>query len=82
LEDKGNGLFSYINVKTRRISYINRRILIMKTHNCLLFILIVTFFFLLNPVAAEERYSIPLEGSPSVGPENAPLVIVEFLDYQ
>lgn len=60
----------------------NGRIVIMKTLNCLLLILIATFFFLLTFVTAGERYSIPLEGSPSIGPENAPLVIVEFLDYQ
>lgn len=31
---------------------------------------------------AETRYRIPLEGSPSIGPEQAPVVLVEFLDYQ
>ena len=35
------------------------------------------------PVAsAEARYSIPLGDSPSIGPQNAPVVLVEFLDYQ
>jgi hypothetical protein len=29
-----------------------------------------------------KRYDIPLEGSPSMGPENAAVTIVEFLDYQ
>lgn len=28
------------------------------------------------------RYNIPTEGSPSIGPEDAPIVIVEFSDYQ
>lgn len=32
--------------------------------------------------AEETRYKIPLDGSPSVGPPDAPLVIVEFIDYQ
>jgi hypothetical protein len=28
------------------------------------------------------RYEIPVEGSPFAGPGDAPLTIVEFLDYQ
>lgn len=31
---------------------------------------------------AETRYTVPLEGSPTIGPKNAPVVLVEFLDYQ
>lgn len=39
------------------------------------------------PVAAgaqgtEKRYEIPLENSPSTGPIDAPVTIVEFLDFQ
>lgn len=34
------------------------------------------------PSIAEERYTIPSENSPSYGPENAPVTIIEFLDYQ
>jgi len=33
-------------------------------------------------VFAETRYDIPIEGSPSLGPENALITIVEFIDYQ
>lgn len=45
-----------------------------------LFLLIVLFF---GPASAEiKRFAIPLEGSPSIGPQNAPVVIVEFIDYQ
>ncbi len=29
-----------------------------------------------------KRYTIPIEGSPSMGPQNAPVTIVEFIDYQ
>lgn len=28
------------------------------------------------------RFEVPLEGSPSCGPEDAAVTIVEFLDYQ
>ncbi|MGW8272292.1 MAG: hypothetical protein ACWGN7_02765 [Thermodesulfovibrionales bacterium] len=30
----------------------------------------------------ERRYEIPIEGSPAMGPSDAPITIVEFLDYQ
>ena len=32
--------------------------------------------------AADVRYTVPEEGSPSIGPANAPVTIVEYLDYQ
>ena len=32
--------------------------------------------------AADIRYTVPVGDSPSVGPANAPVTIVEFLDYQ
>jgi protein-disulfide isomerase len=32
--------------------------------------------------AADVRYAVPAGDSPSVGPANAPVTIVEFLDYQ
>ena len=32
--------------------------------------------------AADVRYTVPAGDSPSVGPANAPVTIVEFLDYQ
>ena len=32
--------------------------------------------------AADKRITVPLGGSPSMGPENAPVTIVEFIDFQ
>jgi len=32
--------------------------------------------------AADIRYVVPPGDSPSIGPANAPVTIVEFLDYQ
>ena len=31
---------------------------------------------------AEKRFQIPLENSPSIGPADAPVTMVEFLDFQ
>jgi len=40
-------------------------------------------FFLFSPgYAAEERYSIPIDNCPILGPENAQITIIEFLDFQ
>ncbi|MBN2653782.1 MAG: hypothetical protein JXR79_01520 [Nitrospirae bacterium] len=30
----------------------------------------------------EQRYSVPVGDSPVYGPANAPVTIIEFLDYQ
>ena len=32
--------------------------------------------------AADVRYAVPAGDSPSIGPANAPVTIVEFVDYQ
>ena len=32
--------------------------------------------------AADVRFAVPAGDSPSIGPANAPVTIVEFLDYQ
>ena len=32
--------------------------------------------------SAEKRVSVPLGNSPSLGPETAPVTIVEFIDFQ
>jgi len=33
-------------------------------------------------ISAEKRITVPLGDSPSMGPENAPVTIVEFIDFQ
>jgi len=32
--------------------------------------------------AVDVRYAVPAGDSPTIGPANAPVTIVEFLDYQ
>lgn len=45
------------------------------------FILLVLLFSSLA-IAAEKRYNVPLGDSPRLGPNNAPITIIEFLDFQ
>lgn len=48
-------------------------------------ILSISFLVLLlfsTHLYGQQRYKIPLENSPFIGPENAPVTIVEFIDYQ
>jgi protein-disulfide isomerase len=45
--------------------------------------LVMVFFFLVVSAAAEEkRYTVPLGDSPTIGPPDAPVTIIEFLDFQ
>jgi hypothetical protein len=46
--------------------------------------LTVLVLFLVASVsfAQDRRFTVPIEGSPSLGPANAPITIVEFLDFQ
>ncbi len=39
--------------------------------------------FLSSPALADEqRYSIPIDNLPYLGPADAPVTIIEFLDFQ
>ena len=45
---------------------------------------ILTFFLLIAGTAfsADKRVAIPIGSAPSLGPENAPVTIIEFIDFQ
>jgi len=36
----------------------------------------------LPAAAADKRITVPIGNSPSMGPENAPVTIIEFIDFQ
>jgi len=47
--------------------------------------LLSCFFVLLllsTAYAEQQRTDVPIGDSPSFGPENAPVTIIEFLDFQ
>jgi hypothetical protein len=44
--------------------------------------LLLLFLPLSISIGAAERYDVPLGDCPSLGPENAPVTIIEFIDYQ
>jgi len=45
-------------------------------------IVIALLFVAAYSYAEEKRFVVPLEGSPSFGPEDAPVTVIEFLDFQ
>jgi len=47
---------------------------------CIVIVLFLSFPYIGG--ASEKRYNVPIGNSPSWGPENAPITIVEFIDYQ
>ncbi len=46
----------------------------------LLYLSIVLFASSLH--AEEKRFSVPIDDSPETGPADAPVTIIEFLDFQ
>lgn len=47
----------------------------------LIFIMIMALISI-SAVAEEKRFPVPIGDSPSTGPLNAPVTIIEFLDFQ
>jgi hypothetical protein len=47
-----------------------------------IFITLVILFSASYAFTAEQRYTVPLEDSPFCGPRDAPVTMIEFLDYQ
>ena len=45
-------------------------------------LMFATLLFAVPAGAAEVRYAVPPGDSPGIGPPNAPVTVVEFLDYQ
>jgi protein-disulfide isomerase len=55
----------------------------MRSNNHGLALGVVLTLLVAVPVGADDvRYDVPAGDSPSIGPANAPVTIVEFLDYQ
>ena len=52
----------------------------MKKYCLLVFCMLVLVS--MGAVAAEKRTSVAIGNSPSMGPENAPVTIIEFVDFQ
>jgi len=45
-------------------------------------LVIVVFLLTVSASAEEKRYSVPLGDSPTLGPPDALVTVVEFLDFQ
>jgi hypothetical protein len=44
----------------------------------------ISLFLLLavSSALALDRYQVPIDNSPRLGPENAPVTVIEFIDFQ
>ena len=49
----------------------------------LIVLFVFAFLFSSSTVfSAEKRFDIPLGNTPQLGPQDAPITIIEFLDFQ
>lgn len=53
-----------------------------ETMKRVIFLLVLFSFIASYSHAEEKRYSVPIDDSPVYGPANAPVTIIEFLDFQ
>lgn len=54
----------------------------MKAHWYWLVVPVLLFALSLIAFADVKRYDIPINDSPHLGPKDAPVTIIEFLDFQ
>jgi hypothetical protein len=47
-----------------------------------LFIIMIVTLISVSAFADEKRFTVPIGDSPAIGPANAPVTIIEFLDFQ
>jgi len=47
-----------------------------------LFFILIVMLISVPAFADEKRFSVPVGDSPATGPANAPVTIIEFLDFQ
>lgn len=52
----------------------------MKKRTTVILLLVLLSFT--SAFAEEKRFNIPIDNSPQKGPKDAPVTIIEFLDFQ
>ncbi len=55
---------------------------VMKKAVLTVFFSIMFLFFFTTAFAEVKRFQVPVDDSPQLGPADAPITIIEFLDFQ